>query len=209
MANNLTNDVISCINLQGKHYKLKSVPFHATEAEWLVSDYIPKQGELIVYDADTETLYSRYKTGDGITKANALPFSLVTQKEFEIFQNQLSSAGLLKREIVNTLPETGAEDIIYMVKASLITNDSYDEWMYIDNSWELIGNTRVDLSNYVTDEKLQEKLDLIPGYNGTVEGVSAGTGLKITGNSKVNPKVEIDDEVVFVFYCGDAFTLID
>ena len=61
----------------GIKYKVKSVPFHATEAEWLISDYIPKQGELIVYDADASKEYPRYKTGDGTTKASLLPFSIV------------------------------------------------------------------------------------------------------------------------------------
>lgn len=96
-----------------------------------------------------------------------------------------------------------------MVKASLITNDNYDEWMYIDNTWELIGNTRIDLSDYVTNVLLEERLSLIPGYEGTVKEVSTGTGLKVTGNSKINPCVEIDDEVVFVFYCGTASELVD
>ena len=137
MATNLTNNVISKIEINGLKYHLKSVPFHATEAEWLVSDYVPKQGEIIIYDADAKTSYPRYKTGDGVTQASELQFSLVTQKEFEIFQNQLSSAGLLKREIVTERPEVGQEDIIYMVSTSLITEDnSYDEWMYIGGSWE-------------------------------------------------------------------------
>lgn len=93
-----------------------------------------------------------------------------------------------------------------MVKASLVTNDNYDEWMYIDNTWELIGNTRVDLSNYVTFEQL---VTAVPGYNGTVEEVFAGTGLKITNNSKVNPRIEIDKDVVFELYCGNSTELID
>lgn len=96
-----------------------------------------------------------------------------------------------------------------MVKASLITNDNYDEWMYIENAWELIGNTRVDLSNYITTESLEDRLLLVPGYEGTVQEVSVGTGLKITNNSKVNPCVEFDDEIVFIFNCGTASTLID
>jgi hypothetical protein len=129
---------------------------------------VPKQGELIVYDTDASTSYPRYKTGDGATKANLLPFSIVTQKEFELFQKQMSSAGHLKREIVTVRPEVGDPDIIYMVKASLITNNNYDEWMYINETWELIGSTIVDLSDYVTNGSLQEQLSQIPGYEGTV-----------------------------------------
>lgn len=87
MATNLTKNVISSFKLNDAIYRLKSVPFYATESEWLTSDYVPKNGELIVYSADASTSYPRFKTGDGVTRASLLPFSIVTQKEFELFQN--------------------------------------------------------------------------------------------------------------------------
>lgn len=50
-----------------------------------------------------------------------------------------------------------------------------------------------------------------PGLDkvGTVTGVSAGVGLKVTGTASVTPKVEIDESVVFVFDCGSATVNID
>ena len=50
-----------------------------------------------------------------------------------------------------------------------------------------------------------------PGLDkvGTVTGVSAGVGLKVTGTASVAPKVEIDESVVFVFDCGSATVNID
>ena len=50
-----------------------------------------------------------------------------------------------------------------------------------------------------------------PGLDkvGTVTSVSAGAGLKVTGNKNVAPTVEIDDSVVFVFDCGSATVNID
>lgn len=39
---------------------------------------------------------------------------------------------------------------------------------------------------------------------GTVTSVSAGTGLKVTGTSTVAPKVEIDEDITFVFNCGGS-----
>ncbi len=50
-----------------------------------------------------------------------------------------------------------------------------------------------------------------PGLDkvGTVTGVSAGVGLKVTGTASVAPKVEIDEAVVFVFDCGSATVNID
>lgn len=63
-------------------------------------------------------------------------------------------------EIVATLP---TQDIsthtIYLVPASTTaTNNYYDEYMYINNQWELIGSTQIDLSNYVTTQSLNTTL---------------------------------------------------
>lgn len=65
MATNFSEHRISKINIGNVEYKLKSVPFHATEAEWLSISYIPSQGETIVYDVDATHGYLRFKTGDG------------------------------------------------------------------------------------------------------------------------------------------------
>lgn len=75
MATNLTNNVISSIKIQDKEYKLKSVPFHGTAAEWENSDYIPKLGEIIIYDAETANESAKIKIGDGISFARNLPFA--------------------------------------------------------------------------------------------------------------------------------------
>lgn len=49
---------------------------HALEADWLkATNFIPKQGELIVYDRDANYSYERFKIGDGTTVVNQLPFT--------------------------------------------------------------------------------------------------------------------------------------
>lgn len=48
---------------------------HDTEANWLkATNFIPKIGELIIYDPDDNYKYSRLKIGDGETLVNNLPF---------------------------------------------------------------------------------------------------------------------------------------
>lgn len=37
-------------------------------------NFVPKQGELIIYEADNVISYPRIKIGDGVTKVSALPF---------------------------------------------------------------------------------------------------------------------------------------
>ena len=48
---------------------------HDTELNWSkATNFIPKQGEIIVYDIDTTYAYERMKIGDGKTVVSALPF---------------------------------------------------------------------------------------------------------------------------------------
>jgi hypothetical protein len=62
---------------------------HDSAANWAkATNFIPKQGELIVYDKDTEYTYERFKIGDGVTGVNQLPFSNV-QADFN--QNDKSA----------------------------------------------------------------------------------------------------------------------
>jgi len=51
--------------------------------------------------------------------------------------------------VVEELPTTGEEGKIYLVpKSTSKTNNYYDEYMYINSEWEIIGDTEIDLSNY-------------------------------------------------------------
>ena len=60
-----------------KNIKARIVHKHDTEANWkLATNFIPKQGELIVYDVDDTHTYERFKIGDGSTVASSLPFSV-------------------------------------------------------------------------------------------------------------------------------------
>jgi len=61
-------------------------------------------------------------------------------------------------EVVQELPQTGANNIMYLVpKSTSQTNNVYDEYVY-SNGWEKIGDTEIDLSNYVTITMLNQAL---------------------------------------------------
>lgn len=62
-------------------------------------------------------------------------------------------------KIVSRLPITDIDPhTIYFVPMSTSDSatDSYYEYMYIDESWELIGNTQIDLSDYFTKEQVNK-----------------------------------------------------
>lgn len=50
---------------------------HDIEENWIKAvNFIPKQGEIIIYDKDDNYGYERMKIGDGVSKVNDLPFNL-------------------------------------------------------------------------------------------------------------------------------------
>lgn len=58
-----------------KQLKSRLLQKHDTEANWnKATNFIPKAGELIVYDVDDTYDYTRLKVGDGITIVSNLPF---------------------------------------------------------------------------------------------------------------------------------------
>lgn len=72
-----------------KNIKSRVVHKHDTESNWSkATTFIPKQGEIIIYDIDSNHSYERFKIGDGVTKVNSLPFA----NDKIIVDNALSSS---------------------------------------------------------------------------------------------------------------------
>lgn len=69
----------------------------------------------------------------------------------------ISEARHMKKEIVSTKPSTGEENVIYLVGPTGSGNNVYEEWLYISNSWEKIGdtNTNIDLSGYLKSSDIK------------------------------------------------------
>lgn len=58
---------------------------HDTEANWVkATNFIPKLGEMIIYDIDDSHDYERIKIGDGKTLVNSLPFTNEIMTETEL-----------------------------------------------------------------------------------------------------------------------------
>ena len=108
----------------------------------------------------------------------------------------------LKIEVVQTLPVSDIKtDTIYLLpKQTAGTNNVYDEYLYINNSWELIGDTEIDLSGYQTKIDSTHKLssDLVDdtgntnlfvtssektAWNGKQDALTAGTNITISSNT--------------------------
>lgn len=68
-----------------KNIKSRIVHKHDVELNWnKATNFIPKQGEIIVYDIDSNHSYERIKIGDGTTNVINLPFVISTLTNDEI-----------------------------------------------------------------------------------------------------------------------------
>ena len=97
-------------------------------------------------------------------------------------EHAISSAGHLKREIVDELPELDVadKDTIYMIKR--VDGNDYIEYIIIENEgikrFEKLGDTKVDLSGYVQK--------IVPESSGNVVGIS-------TDGSLIDTKIKPQD----------------
>lgn len=69
-----------------KTFNSRLIHKHDTQENWeKATTFIPKQGELVVYDVDANYNYERFKIGDGETLVNSLPFvnEYITNNEID------------------------------------------------------------------------------------------------------------------------------
>lgn len=55
-------------------------------------------------------------------------------------------------QVVTSLPSTGKKGVIYLVSNSGTGQNIYDEYIWVNNKFEFIGTTAVDLSEYLKEE---------------------------------------------------------
>lgn len=135
-----------------------------------------------VYDADSsireqKNAFEVYQDGHAELQKqgeadNAVVInSTLNAKAAEIVE-QLHGTGI-NREVVETLPaiEEANDYTIYMVNnSSSSENNIYNEYLLINNNWEMIGSTEVDLTNYYIKKEVDDKVNVKPGAKTTQGG---------------------------------------
>ena len=88
------------------------------------------------------------------------PKTINIQAATEEYVKQLvSTIQTASFEVVDSLPESDIKsNAIYLVPSNISgLNNIYDEYIYVNDKWELIGNTSIDLSQYATKEYVDDK----------------------------------------------------
>lgn len=94
------------------------------------------------------------------TKVSALTNDSGYQTKSQVSSSIATALGKITGisfSIVDALPETGENGVIYLIKHTHSdAGDSYDEYAWISsiNKYEKIGNTDVDLSGYIKEDDL-------------------------------------------------------
>lgn len=116
---------------------------------------------------------------------------IYTQSEINTL---ISNINKLTTEIVQSLPTSSiSTTTIYLVPVSG-KQDAYSQYMYINSTWALLGETTVDLTNFYTkteiDNKLSSKADIsnIPVVPTNVSQLNNDAGY-ITGYTEIDPTV--------------------
>lgn len=88
--------------------------------------------------------------------------------------------------VVQTLPTTDiSPTTVYLVPSNSESSDIYKEYIYVNNSWELIGIQKADLSNYYNktevDNLLDTKVDKVTGKGLSTEDYTSEEKTKLSG----------------------------
>ena len=103
----------------------------------------------------------------------------------------------LNIQVVTTLPtENISATTIYLKPIEEKENNNYEEWIYVNSNWELIGTTAIDLTPYATKEYVAEQIDAIPTDGLTV--------MKATTENPINFDELIESGVYFITHCSDV-----
>lgn len=115
------------------------------ENTYAKKDEMPDVSEFITTSVDNLVNYYRKSETYNQEQINSLIGSITT----------------INFKIVDSLPETGENNLIYLVPSSKQEEKNVkDEYIWVDGNWELIGSTKIDLSNYYTKDEVNSTFAL-------------------------------------------------
>lgn len=127
----------------------------------------------------------------GYAKKESIPTKLsqlTNDKNFKTeseIQSMIEKASSLKKEVVTSLSTTGKDDVIYLVKDEKgKDNNNYLEYLWLNDKYELIGSTQVDLSGYAQRTELTQCENTIYALQGDMR----------KANENLNNKLDREDD---------------
>lgn len=89
------------------------------------------------------------KLGDQVSTIESKIPADASETNQLVTKNEVLALPTFTYTVVNELPETGEEKILYLVPKAGEGNDVHDEYIWVNGAYELIGTTAVDLIGYL------------------------------------------------------------
>lgn len=115
--------------------------------KWLNPDGSITDGQGNIISPATTTMAAVYKTSKSIVN------------KFIDVDGETKTYEQISMDIfvpVDKLPTTGEKNKIYLVPAE---NGTFDEYYWINDKWELLGNVALDLSDYPTFDQMNAAIN--------------------------------------------------
>lgn len=141
-------------------------------------------------------------TNDGVFITNVVDNLTNYYKKSETYtqseiDNMISTIPKFDIEVVNQLPTTDiSTTTVYLVPSATEGEGIYKEYIYVNNSWELLGSQRVDLTDYYnkteTNSLLSNKVDKVTGKGLSTEDYTSAEKTKLSNiESEANKTVVV------------------
>lgn len=130
-----------------KNINSRIVHKHDIESNWIkATNFIPKQGEIIIYDVDDNYSYPRFKIGDGLTLVNDLPFTIIQSDQN---QNDETALDFIKNRLAWEEPSTYGITVLDK-DISIAPSSINGVTKYVANTGYLLSNdNRTGCKNFI------------------------------------------------------------
>lgn len=178
-----------------KEFQSRITHKHDIEANWIKAvNFIPKAGELIIYDKDESYNYERLKLGDGINKINDLPFLIFAK--IENWQNSIApETSLLSNLTINVVKDQ--QVFQEMSDAGLI--DAQEIYLIQDlGTSPEGGGSSITIENWTSSEAEPLKTELNQLTINTIKNIETYEAMKEANLIDENELYLVQDEGIKV-----------
>lgn len=201
---NSTVEAYVIANAAGTLVKLAST----TASGDVVADITKLQGDVAKLEKALEDVKKTAdgampKSGGEFSGAIILPIAAPTKDaqaaNKKYVDDSIGKLTGIEFQIVETLPETGKKGVIYLVAHNDADGDPahnpsdkdiYDEYIWVTDKFEKIGNTDVDLSAYAKSTDVDTKISTEIGKLDVAE-ITVGAGKTISKISETDGKIAV------------------
>lgn len=150
-----------------------------------------KAGEIAginLVDEDKELTLALLEEGTTFVKANikynpSTNSLYVGNEKFATEQFVKDAVNMINSVIVNELPENAVENTIYFVPSKNAENsNAFEEYIYVNGKWEIIGGTTIDLTPFLTKTEAENTYAKISSLDDKVSKTTTINGKTLYNN---------------------------